>query len=398
VSTDVGAAEAPKRVERQGNVRAVSSFIENTDDHTVLKNDSETSNKLLWREAVLVRLATNWRAEFNAYNLLQATTTKTSPGYVLSHSTDETNRSPYLERHWHQSDAMDSWLTLDRANVRGSAAGFDLAVGRFPINLSVTSVFTPNDLFAPYRAHQFYREYKAGVDGVEVGRALGVLGRIAAYGVAGYTSESRFGRVGADGERRFAPELASGLVRAVKSVGGVEAGALIGRYGLYNMAGFSLQGEVFDTIGVRVEGHQKKHRRKTLASSEVAGGIDYRVAPPLLCQFEQFFHGSGYGSVDEYQQYNEDPDPPLYYVGKNYSAASAVYDVNPLVTWKNLFVTNWTDGSAMWSSNMAYALTEGAEVSASLLLPRGKGPKPEEIRSEYGTYPRIVQVETALYW
>lgn len=383
--------------ESQTTVRTVASFSENPNNKDLYGYDSETSNKALVREALQVPLSDGWKAELNVYALLLGSTDKGSASTALQSGTEERNRSPKLERRWHSSHKLDGFLTVDRFNVRGSFAGTELAAGRFPIDTSTTAIFTPNDFFAPYRPFNYYREYKPGVDALRIDRAIGPTGQLSAFGVAGYESEAKIDRVGKPKERRYGAAESSVLARAAYTLSGVEGAVLAGRHGHYDVAGFTLQGEA-GALGLKAEGHQRKHRDKPLDAAELAAGFDFRPMPSLLLQFEQFFNGAGYGSVPEYERVKVDEDPPIYFLGRNYSGLGAAYELTPLVNLKGMLIGNLTDNSALISTNVVYAVASNAEVSASLLLPRGKGPAGETLRSEYGSFPTIFTLETGLYW
>lgn len=384
-------------LQSQTTVRTVTSFSENPDNKSLYGYNSEANNKLLIRESAKATLSSNWRAEFNVYNLLLGSTDKASASTALQSGTDESNRSPKLERHWHDSHKLDGYLTIDRLNIRGRIADAEIAVGRFPIDTSTTILFTPNDFFAPFRPYQYYREYKPGVDALSIDHSLGEKGQLTLLGVTGYESAAKISRVGKPQERRFSPQAGSILARASYTLRGFEGAVLAGKQGFYDLAGFTLQGEV-GKFGIKAEGHQRKHRRQPISSSQVAVGFDYRPAASLLLQFEQFFNGAGYGTVVEYERVKTDEDPPLYFLGRNYSGLVAAYELTPLVNLKGMVISNLTDRSALVSTNAVYAVAENAEVTFSLLLPRGKAPREEILRSEYGSFPTIVTLETGVYW
>ncbi len=390
-------ASAAPGVTSQTNVRTVTGFAENPNNKELFGYDSEASNKVLAREILKYETSPALRLEFNAYNLLLGSTDKASASQLILNGTEERNRTPKLERHWHDSHNLDGYLTVDRLNVRSKVGAGELAVGRFPINMATTTMFAPNDFFAPFRPETFYREYKPGVDAAKFDYGFGKNGQVSVMGVAGYSSEALVGRVGKPQESHYSATESSALLRASYTLAGFEGALLGGKLGAFDMAGFTLQGEA-GPFGIRAEGHQKKHRTLALSSAEAAAGIDCRPLPPLILTFEQFFHGSGYGSAADYAKLKDDPNPPLLFIGRNYSGLTAAYDLTPLVNLKSVVIGNMTDKSALISTNASYAVAENADVSVAYLLPQGKGPAGKEVRSEYGTYPRILTFETGIYW
>ena len=149
---------------------------------------------------------------------------------------------------------------------------------------------------------------------------------------------------------------------------------------------------------MKTEGHQKKSRQDGFAATEVAVAFDYRIADPLLFQFEEFYHGSGYRRASQYRELEEDPHPPLYFLGTNYSAIMLNYEVTSLTQLRPIFIGNHTDQSGMVYLSVQHSVSENSELSASVLLPRGKGPDNEFLRSEYGAYPKVLTVDFGIYF
>lgn len=384
--------------EQESSLRVSSSLAEYPDNPDFYDDNSESGNKFLLREVLTGGENDGIRYEVNTYLLLNGSSNKVSGLSVLSSGTEEVNRSSYLDHHWHSSDAFDGYLNIDRLNLKGALGKLQWAAGRFPINFSTTYIFTPNDLFSPFRPHHAYREYKPGVDAVRADLQWGELGQISAIGVAGFSSSSKIGRVGIQKENHFSPGESSAILRVTNTYHGYELALFGGKNGEFDIAGFSSQGEWFDQLGVKAEGHQKKSRRDGFAATEVAVAFDYRLAEPLLFQFEEFYHGAGYRRASQYRELEEDPHPPLYFLGTNYSAVMLNYDVTSLTQLRPIFIGNHTDQSAMVYLSVQHSVAENSELSASVLMPRGKGPDKEFLRSEYGAYPKVLTIDFGIYF
>lgn len=383
------------------SLRATQAYNENPNNKDLYGYNAEVMAKLLLRETISYR-AELWRAELSVFNLIQGSTDKGSIAQAIESGSDERHRSPKLERHWHDSHTLDAYLTVDRANIKGSVAGTEIGVGRLAIDQSVMTLFTPNDLFAPFRPYNYYREYKPGVDAVRLDRALGDAGRIAAFGVLGYESEQVLGKVGKEQEARYSAQESAVMARATSVFSGfgdaaLNVGVFGGRYGQYHILGYSLESEWRD-LGLKAEGHQKRHESKRLAASEVALGFDYRPWPALLLQCEAFFNGEGYGTASEYERLKTDSDPPLYFIGRNYLGLGGVHEITPLLKQKAMVLANVGDRSALLSWQGVLDVAESTEVSLSLLRPVGRGPSGKQLRSEYGAYPSSLKFEASLNW
>lgn len=382
--------------EHEGSLRVSTSLAEYPDNPDFYDENSESGNKYILRE--VLKAGDTIRFEFNSYLLLGGSSNKVSGLSVLSGGTEEANRSSYLEHHWHNSDAFDGYLTVDRVNLKGAIGTLQWAIGRFPINFSTTYIFAPNDLFSPFRPHHAYREYKPGVDAARADLQWGELGQLSFIAVAGFNSDSKIGRVGIQKENKFSLEESSVIVRAANTFGGYELALFGGKYAEFDLAGFSAQGEMFGQLGVKAEGHQKKSRKDNFAATEVALACDYRIADPLLLQIEEFYHGSGYRRAAQYRELEADPHPPLYFLGTSYTAMMLQYDMTSLTQLRPILIGNHTDQSAMFYLALQHSVAENAELSASLLIPRGKGPDSEFLRSEYGAYPQVLTIDLGLYF
>lgn len=87
-------------------------------------------------------------------------------GVGLFGLTPQDNRYQALDAswNWHQDENVTASLWLDRVNAKLKFPGFDLTVGRQAISFGKAYFWNPLDVFLPFDARQFDRDYKAGVD------------------------------------------------------------------------------------------------------------------------------------------------------------------------------------------------------------------------------------------
>lgn len=313
-------------------------------------------------------------------------------------TTLDVERSSALE--WSFSDD-DYVLAIDQLNISWSYNRLDLIAGRQPINLSTTFYFTPNDFFAPFSAQAFYRVYKPGVDAVRAEVRLGNLSQLSLISVLGYKrdSDSDTGwSSDSDGHRTsyvgristtfhdFEWAFLGGVVREADVIGG------------------SLQGELFQWLGVRAEGHvadpddSQRH-------SELSLGIEHRWENSLNLRLEQFYHGKGAGSVSDYGITSTATQSESIYLGRNYTALGMGYEFTPLLNAEMLAIANLIDYSYLLSLNAIYSLSDEAELAVNLGVPIGKKleetdvpPEYYEIKSEFGLYPYSANIEVRCYF
>ena len=306
-------------------------------------------------------------------------------------TTLDVERSSALERSFSDDDFT---LAIDRLNISWSYNRLDLIAGRQPINLATTFYFTPNDFFAPFSAQAFYRVYKPGVDAVRAEVRLGNLSQLSLISVLGYKRESdsdtgwtrdsdghRTSYVGRISTtfRDFEWALLGGVVREADVIGG------------------SLQGELFQWLGVRAEGHVADPD-DSQRNSELSFGIEHRWENSLNLRMEQFCHGKGANSVSDYDITSTAAQGESIYLGRNYIALGMGYEFTPLLNAEMLAIANLIDHSYLLSFNSIYSLSDEAELAVNFGVPIGKKPEDTDIKSEYGLYPYSVNIEVRCYF
>lgn len=322
-------------------------------------------------------------------------------------TTMDVERSSAME--WSFSDD-DFTLAIDQLNISWSYNRLDLIAGRQPINLATTFYFTPNDFFAPFSAQVFYRVYKPGVDAVRAEVRLGDLSQLSMISVLGYKkSDSDTGWSGdSDGHRTsyvgristtfhdFEWALLGGVVRETDVISGVVREA--------DVIGGSLQGELFQWLGVRAEGHVADPE-DSQRHSELSFGIEHRWESSLNLRLEQFYHGQGASSVSDYDITTTAAQGESIYLGRNYIAFGMGYEFTPLLNAEMLAIANLIDHSYLLSFNAIYSLSDEAELAINFGVPIGKKPEkmpgpPEyyEIKSEFGSYPYTANIEVRYYF
>lgn len=118
--------------------------------------------------------------------------------------------------------------------------------------------FTPNDFFAPFAPRSFYRIYRPGVDAVRFERRLANLSQLTLVGVLGYERDPESD---SGWSRSPAWDRTSVLGRYIVDTAGFEWGVLGGLVRDSPVAGASLQGELWQWLGLRAEGHYLDSRQ-----------------------------------------------------------------------------------------------------------------------------------------
>ena len=299
---------------------------------------------------------------------------------------------------WQQKDSEDfnAYLFLDSFNLQWSSANGSITVGRQPISMATTFYFTPNDLFAPFPAQAFFRVYKPGVDSVRAEMKLGNLSQLSFIGGLGYDED-----ISSDNGWDSSPEWdkTSLISRLVFAAQGFEWGLLGGTANDRTIGGGSLQGEIANWLGLRLEGHYAWPEDDDIDEYLLLTvGLEHRFPSSLTARFEQFHNGQGFSSITDAVTSIQQGDYSGFYLGENYSALSLGYEFSPLLYGEFLALVNWSDDSQLYTANAIYSLSDESELSAVLSLPNGDEPDNESINSEFGTRPWAGSLEYRLYF
>lgn len=284
-------------------------------------------------------------------------------------------------------------LLIDRLNFQHDSGKLNLKIGRQPLNLASTFYFTPNDFFAPFAAQAFFRAYKPGVDAVRADIQLAELSQLSLISVLGY----RLDAASDNGwSNRIDAARNSYLARASSVWGDFELALLAGSVRKDRIVGADFQGELFDWLGVRGEGHvnfpdQAGQGRYV----ELALGLEHRWENSFTLRIEQFFHGSGASAVSAY---NLQGGVQGFYQARHYTAFGGSYEFSPLLTGDMTAVYNWIDNSSLLALYAVYSLSDESEAVFSANFPMGERPSGLTIKSEFGLYPSAFSFEIRSYF
>jgi len=291
-------------------------------------------------------------------------------------------------------DNKRAHLLIDRFNVQYASPKVNVKIGRQPVNLAATFYFTPNDFFAPFAAQTFFRAYKPGVDAVRADIRLGDLSQLSLISVLGY----RLDPLSDNGwSNRIDAGRNSYLAHASTTLGDFELALLGGTVRKDVVIGGDFQGELFDWLGIRGEGHVNFPNQAGLKRRiEVAVGLEHRWENTLTLRAEQFYHGGGAASTVAYQITTAAAQS--LYLARNYTALGADYEFTPLLTGDMTAIYNWVDRSALFAVYALYSLADESELALSGTLASGRRPAGARINSEFGLYGNSISCEIRSYF
>lgn len=323
----------------------------------------------------------NWAFDFNMYHAqVPASLLGTDP-------VADVERSSLLD--YSYSDNAYAHSTVDRMSVRWSHPNLDVVVGRQAVNLATTFYFSPNDLFGSFRAQTFYREYKPGVDALQLTYAVNPLSVLSWYSVLAYRSDTSSSSGWSD-----SPEWSrsSHLARLTFVRGTAEWGFIGGSVRGDELVAGSVSAEAFQWLGLRAEAQLRRH--ETERFTRVSLGLEHRWENSLDARLELFYNGNGAGQVS---QYNPAAVVDTVYLARRYAAVGVSYEFMPLLLGQLMVLVNRDDHSYLLSANSVYSLDNESELAFSIALPGGRRAQSGFPQSEYGSGAYSIALEWRMY-
>lgn len=300
-----------------------------------------------------------------------------------------------------RSDAI-SWrfagdnadLLVDRLNLSYATETLNIKLGRQPVNLAASYYFTPNDFFAPFAAQTFYRTYKPGVDAARIDWNWQSLSQLTLLTVLDYDTD-----LSAPTLWQNSPDWGdtSYLARVSSLLGDFQWGLLAAQIQNDDIVGFDFQGELFDWLGVRGEGHMRFPDNGE-RDSKLALSLEYRPDSRTSLRLEQYYQRSGVTEETEYAQLGFSADSASYYLARHYTALGVSYELTPLWLTDALLLINHNDSSGLLALYASYSLSDESEFAVGINLPIGEQPVNGRVRSEFGSYPQTVTLELRSYF
>jgi len=377
-------------VEVRGLVRGFGLTINNPNDSVLYTKDKLLTGGAFGRLMLDIEYKSSLSFEVHALQSVVDDNLRTGGSRFVS--SFDVERSDAMD--WRFSDQQAD-LVMDRFNVQYSTDKLNIKVGRQPINLASTFYFTPNDFFAPFAAQTFYRTYKAGVDAARVDWQLSELSQLSLMTVFEY-------QMVLDTNTGWSknPDWSetSYLARISTLANSFELAGLAGKVNGDNLIGIDFQGELFDWIGIRGEGHMRfPDQLGQSRGIKFALGLEHRFQNTLTLRVEQFYQREG---VTDNNDYNAAilTNQTGFYLARNYTALGVNYEITPLLVADSVWLFNNYDSSSLVALYASYSLSDESELAIGLNLAIGEQPDNGIVTSEFGGYPASMSVEYRLYF
>jgi hypothetical protein len=348
--------------------------------------------------------------EVNAFlDLSRIPETAVGGAFSTAGSFETPYRTTYLTADiWHNG-ALDGEVGLDRLVFEFDLDPVTLSVGRMPVNYSVTSMFTPNDFFAPFSAVAINTMYKPGVDALRLSLSTGMLSAVELLGVLGSGDDD-------------APEWGESavLVHAKTVAEEVELALLGGKLAERWVAGASVQAPA-GPLNLRAEGHAgfpdtdgDLDMDDVDGDSRVEDGIHARLATGVDAMFawrnaslgfEYQYLSDGARSTSRYTEraLRYFPDDP-FYLARHYLGLNMGGEIIPILRTMAAVLLNAEDGSGIFTWTLVYNIADEADFIGGVMVPWGESPRFEDgseiplFRSELGQSPFNLFLESRFYF
>ncbi len=176
------------------------------------------------------------------------------------------------------------------------------------------------------------------------------------------------------------------LARFTADRGGFGWGILGGTVRDRSLAGGSLQGQLFDWLGVRAEGHYAWGEEDGVANGGgVALGIEHNYPNNASWRLEYFYNGYPPAGLTGYNDHN-------------YTALGFGWQFDPLLTGNLVGLLDLDDSSRLLAAYLLYSLSNESELALTGTLSFGTRPDQVSAGSEFGRQPRELLLEYRVYF
>ncbi len=291
---------------------------------------------------------------------------------------------------------------LDRLMATLKLRFADVIVGRQPIAWGSARVINPTDVLAPFAFDELDKEERTGVDAVRVRIPLGSLDELDLGVVAGDRFEARTSAVYLRGKVHALKTDISGLVMNFRRhlLLGLDLARSIGGAGTWVEAAYVVP-DAFLEATTREKGYFR-----------ASAGADYTFSSKLSGFAEYHYSSAGAARPEGYLPLpGTTPfrDGAIYLLGRHYLSLGSTWQITPLLPFTGLVIADLGDLSLVLAPSFEYGLSQNVDLAAGAYvgigrrpeiagLPAGPLPRPDLLRSEFGSYPDLVYLSFRAYF
>jgi hypothetical protein len=332
-------------------------------------------------------------------DMSMVTTTEALAGLSFTAPTTQRYRLAELSSTWIADPNVQARLWIDRAYVKYRLGSIDIQLGRQAITFGNAHFWNPLDVFLPFDARQFDREYKLGVDALRVDVPIGLSSGLNLVAVPGRVDGAKLTRRSWYGS--------AALVHAYTNVADYDLALQAGKvYGGYELgAGVTGQVGPLDVRGEAVYFRTLREReeRVRLPNHWVAvAGLGHTFDSSLTLDAEYLYNGAGDDESLTAALARVTSGRSLQ-MSEHVVGALVSYDFFAILTGSAATLVSISDGSLVVQPGLTYSVSDESDLLAGALVALGKRPRAgaapvPELRSEFGTYPDVGYVQYRCYF
>jgi hypothetical protein len=313
---------------------------------------------------------------------------------------------------WADNQDVHARAWLDRANVKLVLPFADVTAGRQAISFGKAYFWNPLDVYLAFSAHQFDRDYKAGVDAIKIDIPLGDFSGINLVGVMG---RSLTGGVYENDRRLDASWLGSSVMgRVFGNVLEWDVAMQIAKvYGGYSFGG-ALSGEL-GALAVRAEGAfflVDEPQVLTVAGHSIPGeneqtdhftgviGLGHRFESTLNIEVEFLYNGAADSDLN--LAAIRVSNGSTLNMSKTILGLTASYEIIPILSGQAVWMLSFSDGSSLVQLGLTLSVADEADMFFGTLIGLGARPSGSTLqpilKSEFGTYPNSFYMQYKYYF
>lgn len=281
-------------------------------------------------------------------------------------------------------------LSLDRASVAWHRSRVSISVGRQPVTFGKARFWNPLDVFQPFDARAFDRDYKPGVDAVRMDVGFGETSGLTAVGALGRR----------DGAAPPGAEWtgSAALLHAYTTVSGFDLAAQAGKvYGGWQV-GASLAGSAGPLdLQAEAAGFLPGPGDPLPRSLAATAGVGHRFAEGTTVEAQLLYQGAArVGTLSDRLA--------LLAAGRLMQATSLLAgimserDLGALLHGSLGLLASLSDGSLALMPGITYSLSSEADLVAGAVVGAGKRATSGTPRSEFGSAPDVFYAEFKAYF
>ena len=307
--------------------------------------------------------------------------------------------SPLYPSETEENASFAVFQNLDRLSLTFRTHLADIIVGRQVIAWGSAHAVNPTDILTPFSFQTIDTENRRGVDAVRI--------RIPAGLMSEFDTGCVFGRNMKNRENAY-------YMRFRTYIHKIDMTFLLMDFQKNIMAGWDLTGSL-GGAGWWLEGSAvwhdvftDKHDPDDKDYIRISLGVDYSFSSKSYGFLEYHFSGAGTDKTGQYidlRKRSSLSEGAVYLMGRHYIIPGIQYQLTPLISLAGRFLWNVQDNSCLVAPHIDYNISQNIYMSGGGFVSLGERPVFDatsisgfRMKSEFGSYPRIVYVSLQVYY